>query len=651
MYIAGVIAWAGVGMVEDITRGRWGLDVLAIMAMIATLAVGEYVAALIVVLMLSGGEALEDYAARRAKQDLSSLLDQYPQVAHVVAAAADGSNSYRDVPVTEVQLGDILLVRPSEIVAVDGELLSASGTFDDSSLTGESLPVSRERGDKVYSGSVNGDLAVEIRTLRSSADSQYQQIVAEGRRRSPARLSSGSPTGSRFPSRWRPSSSPVSHTSCPETWSVSPRSWSWRRRVPLLIAAPVAFLGGMSRTSRAGVIVKGGGVLEQLARTRSAAFDKTGTLTQGNPELVEIRAHNGFDADELLSLAACAEQYSTHVFAEAIVRAATERRVPVRPARDAREEATNGVAARVDGHEVVVGKRAFVESVAGSTDRGPVRAGKATAHVAVDGTYAGMLVLADEIRQEAPTVISWLSSHGVSRIAMLTGDNEGTGQAIAAQAGITEVHAELLPPEKVHLAAELRPRPVLMVGDGVNEPRCSPRRTSASRWARRGPTAAGDAADAVILKDSLARCCRRRPVAGTRCASRSSRSGSGSRSASPHAHRHYRCDPGGGRRAHPGTGRPRHHPQRSALPSRPGALPTSGRTDHFRRWRWLRVRPCRRSMLPPRAICFAHIRPRCRVEKRGAGWFTVRHKVTPLPPRAGSTRDLIATWAFCRWSG
>ena len=177
VYVAGAIGWAGVGMVKDIMRGHWGLDVLAIMAMIATLAVGEYVAALIVVLMLSGGDALEDYAARRAKHDLSSLLDRSPQVAHVVTAGADGSSSFRDVPVTEVEVGDVLLVRPSEIVAVDGELLSESGTFDDSSLTGESLPVSRERGDEVYSGSVNGDLAVEIRALRSSTDSQYQQIV------------------------------------------------------------------------------------------------------------------------------------------------------------------------------------------------------------------------------------------------------------------------------------------------------------------------------------------------------------------------------------------------------------------------------------------------------------------------------------------
>ena len=504
VYVAGVIGWAGVGMVKDITRGHWGLDVLAIMAMIATLAVGEYVAALIVVLMLSGGEALEDYAARRAKQDLSSLLDRSPQVAHVVTAGADGSSSYRDVPVTEVEVGDVLLVRPSEIVAVDGELLSESGTFDDSSLTGESLPVNRERGDEVYSGSVNGDLAVEIRALRSSTDSQYQQIVELVTEAAESRA-----PVVRLADRYAIPFTLVSIAIAGVAYLVSGDAVRIAEVLvlatpcPLLIAAPVAFLGGMSRTSRAGVIVKGGGVLEQLARTRSAAFDKTGTLTQGNPELVGIRTRSGFDADELLSLAASAEQYSTHVFAEAILRAATQRRLPVRPADDAREEATNGVAARVDGREVLVGKRGFVESVAGPTDQGPVRSGEAIAHVAVGGRYAGMLVLADEIRPEAPAVVSWLRGNGVSRIAMLTGDNVGTAQAMAEHAGITEVHAELLPRDKVDLATTMTPRPTLVVGDGVNDAPVLAAADIGIAMGARGSTAAGDAADAVILKNSL----------------------------------------------------------------------------------------------------------------------------------------------------
>lgn len=503
-YVAGIIGWAGVGMVKAALRGRWGIDVLAIMAMVATLAVGEYVAALIVVLMLSGGHALEEYAERRAKHDLSALLDRSPRMAHVVTAAPDGSRVYRDVPVTEVRPGDVLLVRPAEIVPVDGELLSDTGTFDDSSLTGESLPVVRERGEDVYSGSVNGERAVRVRALRSSAESQYQQIVELVK----AAQESRAPVV-RLADRFAVPFTVVSLAIAGAAYLMShdvvriAEVLVLATPCPLLIAAPVAFLGGMSRASRAGVIVKGGGVLELLARTRSAAFDKTGTLTQGNPDVVDIRARSGFDACDLLSFAASAEQYSTHAFAGAIVRAATERGVPVRSAREAREEATNGVVADVEGREVAVGKRAFVEAVAGPIGPEPVGAGHATAFVAIDGTYAGVLVLADQIRPEAPAVVSWLRDHDVRRVAMLTGDSAGTAQGIAAQAGITEVHAELLPTDKVDLATAMTPRPTLVVGDGVNDAPVLAAADVGVAMGARGSTAAGDAADVVLLRNSL----------------------------------------------------------------------------------------------------------------------------------------------------
>lgn len=506
-YVAVFVVWTLVGMVRDVLRGHVGLDILAVVAMVATLAVGEYIASLIIVLMLSGGEALEDYAGRRAKRDLSALLDRSPRIAHVlVHARAAESDEIRDLPVDDVAVGDVLLVRPSEIVPVDGVLVTATGTFDESSLTGESMPVTRTSGGEVLSGAINGSRAVRIEAVRTSSDSQYQQIVALVR----AAEDSHAPVV-RLADRFAIPFTAVSLVLAGTAWAVSGDATRFAEVLvlatpcPLLIAAPVAFLGGLSRAAKAGVIMKGGAVIEQLARVRSAAFDKTGTLTQGRPELVDVRPAEGFDPDELLQLAASAEQYSTHVLAESIRRAADTRGFALRGASEAREEATNGVVAVIDGREVVVGKPAYVAALAPDTVRTTLDVSQAAAYVAVDGRFAGVLVLADHPRPEAAAVVSWLRGHQVDRMVMLTGDVSPTAESVARQVGISEVHAELLPPEKVELAAGLRPRPVMMVGDGVNDAPVLAAADIGVAMGAKGATAAGDAADVVILVDSLAK--------------------------------------------------------------------------------------------------------------------------------------------------
>ena len=507
LYVSAIIVWTLIGMVRDVMRGHVGLDVLAVVAMVATLAVGEYVAALIIVLMLSGGEALEDYAGRRAKKELTALLDRSPQIAHVIVHPdATTSDEVRDAAADDVRIGDVLLVRPSEIVPVDGVLLTESGTFDESSLTGESMPVSRAAGEELLSGAVNGSRAVRMRAIRRSADSQYQQIVALVRDAQESRA-----PVVRLADRFAIPFTAVSLVIAGAAWGISGDPTRFAEVLvlatpcPLLIAAPVAFLGGLSRAAKAGIIIKGGAVIEQLARVRSAAFDKTGTLTQGRPDLVDVRAAAGFDADEVLRLAASAEQYSSHVLAEGIRRATDDRGLHIESATDAREVATNGVTATMGGRIVVVGKPAYIAALAPDTQRADLDPGQAAAYVAVDGRFAGVLVLADDARAESPAVVEWLGAHGVGRIVMLTGDAQATAESIAHAVGITEVHAELLPPEKVHLAAELRPRPVLMVGDGVNDAPVLAAADIGIAMGAKGATAAGDAADAVILKDSLAK--------------------------------------------------------------------------------------------------------------------------------------------------
>lgn len=507
VFVAAVVVWTLVGMVRDVLRGHVGLDILAVVAMVATLAVGEYIAALIIVLMLSGGEALEDFAGRRAKRDLSALLDRSPRSAHVLVHPEDaGSDEAREVPVDDVAVGDVLLVRPAEIIPVDGELLTDSASFDESSLTGESLPVTRGAGDEVLSGAINGSRAIRLRALRTGADSQYQQIVALV-----AQAESSHAPIVRLADRFAIPFTAVALVLAGTAWALSGDATRFAEVLvlatpcPLLIAAPVAFLGGLSRAAKSGVIMKSGAVIEQIARVRSAAFDKTGTLTQGRPELVEVRPAPGFDADEILRYAASAEQYSSHVLADGIRRAASARGLELHGATEASETATNGVSATIGGRAVVVGKPAYVASLAPDTVRAELAPGQAAAYVAVDGQFAGVLVLADAARPEAPAVISWLRTHEVDRLAMLTGDVETTAASIGRQVGIDEIHAELLPPEKVRLAAEMQPRPVLMVGDGVNDAPVLAAADIGIAMGAKGATAAGDAADVVILVDSLAK--------------------------------------------------------------------------------------------------------------------------------------------------
>jgi heavy metal translocating P-type ATPase len=507
VYVTAFIAWTIARMVRDVLRGHIGLDVLAVVAMVATLAVGEYVAALVIVLMLAGGEALEDFASRRARRDLAALLDRSPRVAHVLTRGADEETEILDdVPVDDVEIGDVLIVRPAELVPVDGVLLVDEASFDESSLTGESMPVTRRRGDDVMSGAVNGSALVRVRATRRSADSQYQQIVALVR----GAENSRAPVV-RLADRFAIPFTAVSLAIAGLAWLASGDPTRFAEVLvlatpcPLLIAAPVAFVSGMSRAARLGVVIKDGAAIEQLAQVKTVAFDKTGTLTRGRATLVEIRPVAGFDSAELLRLAASAEQYSTHVLADGIRRAATERGLVLDGAEQAGEVATNGVTAQIGDRSVAVGKRRLIAEVDPDAPRTAVAAGQATAYVGIDGRFAGTLILADDPRPESRGVVDWLRAHGVGRVVMLTGDDEATAHSIARAVGIDEVHAELLPAEKIHLAAQLRPRPVAMVGDGVNDAPVLAACDVGIAMGAKGATAAGEAADVVVLVDSLAK--------------------------------------------------------------------------------------------------------------------------------------------------
>lgn len=500
-YALGVAAWQAVGMVRDILRGHWGLDILAVTAIVATVLVGEYVAALLVVLMLTGGAALEDYANRRAKRELDALLTRSPQHAHRMEG-----DSIVEVLASDVRVGDVLLVRPSEIVPVDSTLRSTEASFDESSITGESVPVEKHAGDLVLSGSINGQAAVEVVAAASAADSQYQQIVALVT----AAADSKAPVV-RLADRYAVPFTVFSLALAAVAWWASGDPARFAEVLvlatpcPLLIAAPVAFIGGMSRAARNGVIVKGGGVLEQLAAAKTAVFDKTGTLTYGSPTLVAIRPEPGFGEDELLAAVASAEQYSSHVLATSMIEAAKRRGLPLVEAEWAREAATNGVTAKLDGREVVVGKFAFVQEHAHEAERTAIAPGELAVYVAVDGRFAGAILASDRLRDNAAATLERLGELGVHQTMMLTGDAKATADHIAAELGITRVRADCLPADKVAEVAAIAERPVIMVGDGVNDAPVLAAADVGIAMGAKGATAASESAAAVILVDDISR--------------------------------------------------------------------------------------------------------------------------------------------------
>ena len=503
LFAAAAAAQRGAGMIREMAHGRRGVDLLAVTAIASTIAVGEYLAALIVVLMLYSGSALETYASGRAVAELGALMSRVPQTAH-----REEGGRLNEVPAAEVKAGDVLVIRPAEVVPVDGKMLSAGGSFDESAITGESLPVEVAKGEEVLSGSVNGAAAVRMAATASAADSQYSRIIALVRGAAESRA-----PVVRLADRYALPFTLVALALGGAAWLASGEALRFAEVMvvatpcPLLIAAPVAFLGGMSRAARNGIIVKHGGTLEQLARIRTVVFDKTGTLTHGRPTLVEVRVADGAgtDGSELLAMAASAELHSSHVLAASVVESARNRSLDLSAPDNAVEHATDGVAASVRGRRVVVGKREFVEAAVGPIAEEPLTGGELAVYVGCDNTYAGALVMSDPLRGNVVPTLARLSDLGIRRTLMVTGDARATARHIAALAGLAEVRAGCRPEQKVTVVRALEPRPVMMVGDGINDAPVLAVADVGVAMGARGSTAASESADVVVMVDDLSR--------------------------------------------------------------------------------------------------------------------------------------------------
>lgn len=508
----GLLSWFGfasaallaVRMVRQMIGGTFGVDILAVIAILATVLTGEVVATLIIVVMVAGGSALEDFAQRRAEHDLDALVDREPRVGHLLV---DGDP--QDVPVGDVRIGDLLLVRSGEVVPVDGILQTERGVFDDSPLTGESLPVDRVSGDPVPSGSITGPRAITIRADHLARDSQYQAIVALV-----AGASAHRAPMVRLADRFAIPFTAVSLAIAGLAWWVSGDPVRFAEVVvlatpcPLLLAAPVGFIAGMSRAARNGVVVKGGAVLETLSRIRTVVVDKTGTVTAGHPVVVRVDATPPWSADHLLALVASVEKLSSHVLAASIVSSAEDRGLDIPLAVAGTESEARGISATADGLRVSVGTSSFVRSEGAAVVPAALAGGELAVYVAVDGEFAGTVIASDPVRRESRDTVRTLRELGTERIVMLTGDASSTAEHVAGIVGVDECRADCLPADKVDAVAALTARPVLMVGDGINDAPVLAAADVGMAMGARGATAASEAAGAVILVDDFSRVAR-----------------------------------------------------------------------------------------------------------------------------------------------
>lgn len=513
---AGRWAWAAVtavvlvptivSVVAGLLRRETGVDVIAVLAMAGALVLGEYLAGAIIAVMLTGGASLERFAVARARRELSALLERAPRVAH-----RRTGDEIVDVDVAEVALGDVLVVKPGEVVPADGIVGSESAVLDESALTGESKPVELDAGTPVRSGGTNAGGPFELRVTAPAAESTYAGIIrlvdaAEQSKAPFVRLADRYALGflgltlALAAFAWIAGGSPIRALAVLVVATPC----------PLILAAPAAIIAGVSRAAKHGIIVKGGGPLERLAYAKVLLLDKTGTVTSARPQIVAVETFAGLSSDDVVRHAASVEQVSVHPFAPAILAEAQSRRVELGFPVDVHEQMGTGIAGTVDGRRVAVGQLPFAAPDAPRTPelrsiemRSAVE-GSSTVYVSIGGTLAGVLLLQDPIRPEAPRALRSLRAAGIERIHMVTGDHPDVAELVGDALGIDRVFAERTPEEKVEVIEAVRAEGMTaMVGDGINDAPALALADVGIAMGARGATAASEAADIVLTADRL----------------------------------------------------------------------------------------------------------------------------------------------------
>ncbi len=491
-------------VVRSLIRGDVGVDGIALVAIAGALILGEYLVAAVIAVMLAGGNALEASADRRARRELTALVERMPQFAR-----RRFGDTVTEVPVDAIEVGDMVVVGSGEIVPVDGEIATDEALIDESTLTGEPLPATHRRGDPVRSGVANAGAAFEVVATRPAAASAYAALVrlveAAGQQRAPFVRVADHYAAFFLPFAlgvagiaWAATGDPlralavlVVATPC-----------------PLILAAPIALVAGVSRAASIGVVIKGAAVIERLGGARSVLLDKTGTVTVGAPTVERVDVRGPMAADELLRLAASLDQLSAHTVARALVHEARARNLVLHAPERVVEAPGSGIEGLVDGHRVEVGNVTWLRDRGYQRDTAEMPASDAVA-VAIDGAFAGLIAIGDPLRPDATDLVPALRRVGIRHVALATGDRQARAAAIGSALGVDRTYAEQSPENKLDLVRALRENadlgPVIMVGDGVNDAPALAMADVGIALAGAGATISSETADAVIVGDRIGR--------------------------------------------------------------------------------------------------------------------------------------------------
>lgn len=496
--------------VKEVLKKNWGADIIAVLAIITSLLLGEYLAGAIIIIMLSGGRALEDFALQNASDALKKLAENAPKIAHLVK-----EKEITDISVHKVKVADILLVKPGELIPVDGVIIKGETSLNEAALTGEPVPTHKAYNNAVLSGSVNLDNPVQIRAIRKASESKYEQIVALV-----AEAQTTKAPIHRLADRYGAIFTPTTLVIAALAYLLSGNITNVLAVLvvatpcPLILATPIAIMGGINKSAKHGIVVKNGGSLEKVGQTRAVVFDKTGTLTFGVPKIIEIKKLAAINENDLLFYAASVERLSAHILSKSVVEAAHDQKIDLTFPENFKETFGKGVLGEVDKKEVAVANVKYLESlnINFKSDwlqfkKQQNELGRMVSFVALDKKIIGAIVFGDEIRPDIKSIIQNLKKVGVEIVAMLTGDNEKVAHQVAAQTSIDIVKAQSLPDEKVVFVNNLKKKyeNVVMVGDGFNDAPALAASSVGIALGASGSSVSSESADIVLLVDDLAK--------------------------------------------------------------------------------------------------------------------------------------------------